>query len=304
MFIFAVGVIVYDEENEGYPSYKRNTQSYERRRQRSNNGAIYENINTNSSERQRVGQVDVHDVDVHVQDPDTIYANMLPNQQHSAQSTSSHAHEHNSLQQPHHSLQQPHHSLHQPRDSRTSAFKPGDEENITAMFDNVLRLAQEEDHMPVHNLRQQMSSRRSPGPDVNKNNVRVARQGSHHHHTPHQHSPQPPPPRAVVQPLIQNRSPLPEPETGTFKSASSGSSSILSVEDVPHDLSSMSVDDVGSCLCLLNMDQHVTEFNRYQIDGHLLGDMRENVLQNEFRFTPFNASKLMRFVRGWRPKVN
>jgi hypothetical protein len=287
---------VYDEEKEGYPSYKRNTQSYERRRQqRHANGAIYENVSTNSSERHQrtVGQVDVHDVDVDIQNQDAVYANLLPQQRQ---------------QQEQHHRHTVERSYTQPRESRTSAFKPEDED-ITAMFDNVLKVAHEEDKSrSVLNLRQQMSSSsrvsHTSTPDLNMN-VSGSRQGGHlHSYQSQPQQPQAPPPRAVVQPLMHHKQPVMEPDTGTFKSASSGSSSILSIEDVPHDISAMSVDDVGSCLCLLNMDQHVTDFQRCQIDGHLLTDMRENVLQGEFRFTPFNASKLMRFVRGWRPKVS
>ena len=286
---------MYDEDKEGYPSYKRNTRSHERRKQQlKHGGAIYENVNTNSSERRRraVGQVDVHDVDVRVTEgSDTVYENTYPaHAPRSAYVTSTHDSRYS-------------------RVSTVSTVRPEDEANIEAMFDNVLQLAQRDSPEPVRNLRQQMSSSsfsnpspRHDSPDVNRNIHRISKQGGIQ-------LIQPPPPRAVVQPLVQRQMPPPVPSPGggggSVKSGSSGgSSSFLSVEEVPAEVSSLSVEEVGSCLSLLHMDQHVPDFYRHQIDGHLLSDMRENVLQSEFRFTPFNASKLMRFVRGWRPKVN
>ena len=79
--------------------------------------------------------------------------------------------------------------------------------------------------------------------------------------------------------------------------------SIKSIDDVPKDLDSLTVEDVCKCLTLLNMDRHLKDFRKHQVDGNLLMSLKETVLINDFKFTPFNSSKLMRFVRGWRPKL-
>ena len=77
-----------------------------------------------------------------------------------------------------------------------------------------------------------------------------------------------------------------------------------SMEDIPNELDSLSVDQVCECLTHLNMEQHAREFRRQQVDGNLLRGLNENLLQKDFQFTEFNASKLMRFVRGWRPRFS
>ena len=77
-----------------------------------------------------------------------------------------------------------------------------------------------------------------------------------------------------------------------------------SVEDIPGELDGLSVSQVCECLSLLNMEGYIQEFRRQQIDGNLLKGLNESVLQREFCFTEFNASKLMRFVRGWRPRFS
>lgn len=82
-----------------------------------------------------------------------------------------------------------------------------------------------------------------------------------------------------------------------------GSTNITSIDDVPEEIDSLTVADVGKCLQLLNMDSHVEYFRRQQVDGKLLTDLSETLLLGDFRLTPFNASKLLRFVRGWRPKL-
>ena len=110
-------------------------------------------------------------------------------------------------------------------------------------------------------------------------------------------------PRAVVQPQIQRvRS---DHIRAVNKPSSNGepASNIQTMEDVPPDIERLSVEDVCQCLHMLNMDPHIPDFRSHQIDGKLLASMKETVLVNEFRFTDFNASKIMRFTRGWRPKL-
>ena len=77
---------------------------------------------------------------------------------------------------------------------------------------------------------------------------------------------------------------------------------IQNVDDIPDELYDLTVEDVCACLQLLNMADHSSDFRKKQVDGGLLMGLDENVLQKEFHFSPFNASKLLRFTRGWRPK--
>lgn len=83
-----------------------------------------------------------------------------------------------------------------------------------------------------------------------------------------------------------------------------GQSSIRTVDDVPESTDSLTVADVSQCLRLLNMEAHVATFENHQVDGGLLCSLSEKVLCDDFQLTPFNASKLLRFARGWRPKLN
>ena len=109
-------------------------------------------------------------------------------------------------------------------------------------------------------------------------------------------------PMGVIQPTVFQKLGL---DKQTAESRDLGKPSNIScMEDVPADLTTLTVEDVCQCLSLMNMDLHIAEFRTHQIDGKLLHDIRENVLLKEFHFTPFNASKLMRFVRGWRPKIS
>lgn len=76
---------------------------------------------------------------------------------------------------------------------------------------------------------------------------------------------------------------------------------IKSSADVPSELESLSVAGVSQCLELLHLDKHTSDFNRNAVDGRKLTDLNEKALENQFHFTPLDASKLVRFVRGWRP---
>ena len=84
---------------------------------------------------------------------------------------------------------------------------------------------------------------------------------------------------------------------------SGGLTDIKAIDDVPLIIDGLTVEEVCQCLRLLNMEQHEGSFRRHQVDGNLLSGLKESVLVTDFNFTPFNASKLMRFARGWRPKL-
>ena len=74
--------------------------------------------------------------------------------------------------------------------------------------------------------------------------------------------------------------------------------------DVPNDLSKLDLEEVGQLLVELNLSNHVERFRREKIDGSLLMDLDSDVLQTELGFSKFQALKLAKFVKGWRPKLN
>lgn len=77
-----------------------------------------------------------------------------------------------------------------------------------------------------------------------------------------------------------------------------------SADDVPNDISSLSVDEVTSCLQILNLHQYIRTFREQQIDGCLLCCLDKDILMADFGFRKFDAIKLAKFSRdGWRPKL-
>ncbi|XP_023932915.1 uncharacterized protein LOC106173774 [Lingula anatina] len=87
-----------------------------------------------------------------------------------------------------------------------------------------------------------------------------------------------------------------------FKDESSSDPVYQSFAEIPHDVTSLSIDEVASCLKVLKMDQYIPAFRDNDIDGTLLAALEEDILQDEFDMKPFHARKLMQFVRGWRPQ--
>ena len=73
-----------------------------------------------------------------------------------------------------------------------------------------------------------------------------------------------------------------------------------SLDEVPPEIEKLSVSDICECLELMNMNGHIDDFRRHNVDGKKLKGMKESALQKNYAFNPFNASKLTRFVRGWR----
>lgn len=77
-----------------------------------------------------------------------------------------------------------------------------------------------------------------------------------------------------------------------------------SIDDVPKDISSLSVEQVSACLNVLNLGHYVRSFREHQIDGALLACLDREVLVGDFRFRSFEAIKLVKFARdGWRPRI-
>jgi len=77
-----------------------------------------------------------------------------------------------------------------------------------------------------------------------------------------------------------------------------------SLDEVPTDMSDLTVEEVLQCLRWLNLNHHVDRFRTEQIDGELLMAVDQQVLIEEFGFKRFDAIKLEKFARhGWRPKL-
>lgn len=77
-----------------------------------------------------------------------------------------------------------------------------------------------------------------------------------------------------------------------------------SIDEVPADIASLSVEQVSACLNVLNLGQYVRSFREHQIDGALLSCLDREVLVGDFRFRSFEAIKLVKFARdGWRPRI-
>jgi len=78
--------------------------------------------------------------------------------------------------------------------------------------------------------------------------------------------------------------------------------SYQSLDDVPLDLSSLSVEEVLRCLRWLKLHEYVERFRTDQVDGRLLVAIDRHVLLEEFGFKRVDAIKLEMFAqRGWRP---
>ena len=79
----------------------------------------------------------------------------------------------------------------------------------------------------------------------------------------------------------------------------------ISLDDVPTDLSCLSVVEVLQCLRWLNLHRYVDLFRAERIDGVLLMSLDQQVLVEELGFKRLEAIKLEKFARhGWRPKLD
>lgn len=81
-------------------------------------------------------------------------------------------------------------------------------------------------------------------------------------------------------------------------------SSITSYREVPQDLSGLSLAQVGDCLKLLKLDKYVEKFRDESIDGAMLVDLELDILEKDLGMSGLNATKLKKFVGGWRPNDN
>ncbi|KAM8973886.1 uncharacterized protein RCH25_019419 [Pelodytes ibericus] len=101
------------------------------------------------------------------------------------------------------------------------------------------------------------------------------------------------------------------PNTGklTMKSEKSSKEAIQStvnfskLSDIPVDLHNLTVNQVGQCLVLLNMNQYVNAFQGAQVDGQLLYELDHEIMKSSLGMNGLNIVKLIKFRDGWRPNL-
>lgn len=76
---------------------------------------------------------------------------------------------------------------------------------------------------------------------------------------------------------------------------------LLTVDDIPDDAETLNVEQLCDCLVILDMSGHVNKFRQKQIDGRVLSGCKQTYLMNDLGVSDLQASKLLRFMRGWRP---
>jgi len=103
-----------------------------------------------------------------------------------------------------------------------------------------------------------------------------------------------------LKPSVSSAVPLPGQS-----SASSGRETKhwKSAFDVPADLETLSVEQVGECMQLLHLPKLAAAFKSHDVDGKLLVNIvSEEVLVADFECRVFDAKKVVQFVKnGWRP---
>lgn len=112
-------------------------------------------------------------------------------------------------------------------------------------------------------------------------------------------------------PLLKNRS---NTDTTLMEEAASASSSLSPPQSptrsnntditIPDDLKSLKVEEVANCLKLLHMDMYIDKFIEEQIDGEMLVELNEEMLEESLGVTnKLHQRKLIKLIReGWRPK--
>ena len=72
-------------------------------------------------------------------------------------------------------------------------------------------------------------------------------------------------------------------------------------QDIPQDMSKLTIQQVKSVLLVMNMEKYCDAFGAAQVDGQLLVSLDEHCLQQHFNMDLFEAKKIFRLVKGWRP---
>jgi len=78
------------------------------------------------------------------------------------------------------------------------------------------------------------------------------------------------------------------------------------LHDVPADISTLTQKQLTTCMRMLKISEiSVCSMTEEGVDGNILVSLDESILTDEFRFTRFDAIKLMRFAKeGYRPHAN
>ncbi|XP_078659906.1 uncharacterized protein LOC144904680 [Branchiostoma floridae x Branchiostoma belcheri] len=92
------------------------------------------------------------------------------------------------------------------------------------------------------------------------------------------------------------------PPSASIKPSPAPTTRYTGLSEVPEDTTALNVDDLSECLRMLKLDSFVNVFKDEMIDGKLLMDLDRGMLINDLGMNEFQATKLLRFQRGWRPK--
>jgi hypothetical protein len=72
---------------------------------------------------------------------------------------------------------------------------------------------------------------------------------------------------------------------------------------IPENLENLKVDEVANCLRFLHMDVYVDQFIEEQIDGTMLVELNEEMMEQSLGITnKLHQRKLIKLIGGWRPK--
>ena len=80
------------------------------------------------------------------------------------------------------------------------------------------------------------------------------------------------------------------------------SSSPVKTSTLPKNLSGLSVNDVTTILCVLDLERYAGIFEEELIDGAMLESMDEEILKS-IGMNPFHVKRMIRFINGWRPNI-
>ncbi|KAM9311823.1 uncharacterized protein PAF06_009686 [Gastrophryne carolinensis] len=79
--------------------------------------------------------------------------------------------------------------------------------------------------------------------------------------------------------------------------------SFKSLNEVPSDLHNLSVTQICECLNLLNMGQYIKAFESSQVDGQLVYDLNQEMMNTCLGMNVLNSIKFLKFRDGWRPNL-
>ncbi|XP_069480517.1 uncharacterized protein [Ambystoma mexicanum] len=78
----------------------------------------------------------------------------------------------------------------------------------------------------------------------------------------------------------------------------------INTSNFPEDLHNLDMQEVCDCLQLLNMGQYTAAFQKEQIDGQLLFELKEEIMESCLGMNKLHIVKLLKFRDGWRPNTS